>query len=649
MSPPSLQPPFVYSHTIISDRSQNVSAFYSNLSRPLADEAEQFHFDYGVLEVKLQGEGPAWLAELMAKGWLQEMSFSKFQHTLAVNYPDLVSSLSHSLFLFLSRSASFFLSVSFSISPYFSVSVLSLSLFFSHSLSRLSVSLSSRTISPRFSLTHFQVSINPAWISILEEAARNEARLSSADLLGDRAVTNSGLSDVLTTVGLDSNVGTAATAAATKQGSLTSNQQTSAAVVGAPPSQSGPPPPPPAASDSSKAATRPSSLNRLFNRSSKSPARTSVRKEPPKEKPKAVIAKLKVEPKTFFANERTFLKWMQLSVLLVTLSTGLLAVNDSRARLAGTLFFPIAIAFVAYAMLLFLWRVRVLLYPSVSGKVGRFDEPYGPTIFGIAVMAALMATLILVWVPLNYNDGIPLGITVTESPNCMTQSAMTLSAFSAFQVPTALAVVVNPNSIVPVVTNSTDNFSNSNSNSTTGSSDSNSSTTITSANSANQAATIMWIALTRKLLMQSFNGSFSVIHSVSSPLTITSAAVLSYQQQRNTWVFLIMNSASAFSQCTIVNATGLGARSTCTALQLAGITSATAMTAINGYAYLATSSTFGLSLFLSFSLSLSLSLPLSRECMCVSESVDSCLVLLILFHTHTNRNRHLHCRHCQPV
>ena len=53
--------------------------------------------------------------------------------------------------------------------------------------------------------------------------------------------------------------------------------------------------------------------------------------------------KTKVEPKTYFANERTFIQWLSTSVLLVTLSTAIMSINDT-ARIAGTIFFPVSIA-----------------------------------------------------------------------------------------------------------------------------------------------------------------------------------------------------------------------------------------------------------------------------------------------------------------
>lgn len=129
---------------------------------------------------------------------------------------------------------------------------------------------------------------------------------------------------------------------------------------------------------------------------------------------------------------------MQLSVLLVALSTGLLSINDDRTRMAGTLFFPIAIFFVIYAVLLYLWRIRSLLIHGTGGESRRFDEPYGPTFFGICVAGALIATLLLVWVPLNAYQGPPLGISYIESDVC--KSIVSGRSALRFEVPTSMTL-----------------------------------------------------------------------------------------------------------------------------------------------------------------------------------------------------------------
>ena len=58
----------------------------------------------------------------------------------------------------------------------------------------------------------------------------------------------------------------------------------------------------------------------------------------------------KVEPKTLFANERTYLQWMQAGVLLTTLSLGLLSLEGESSR-AGYFMAPIAVLVMLWSTL----------------------------------------------------------------------------------------------------------------------------------------------------------------------------------------------------------------------------------------------------------------------------------------------------------
>ena len=64
-------------------------------------------------------------------------------------------------------------------------------------------------------------------------------------------------------------------------------------------------------------------------------------------------APVKVEPKVFFANERTFLAWMHLSVMLAGASIAILAFAEEQnpfSQIYGVILLPVAVAFIVYAM-----------------------------------------------------------------------------------------------------------------------------------------------------------------------------------------------------------------------------------------------------------------------------------------------------------
>ena len=120
---------------------------------------------------------------------------------------------------------------------------------------------------------------------------------------------------------------------------------------------------------------------------------------------------VKVEPKTFFANERTLLQWLSMSVLLLFAALALLsnaggvvgthagpdasrtmptsfAPNDANRRasgasqkknasfLGGAALAPVSIAFMAYALWTYLWRARRIARREPSA---RYDDIAGPT------------------------------------------------------------------------------------------------------------------------------------------------------------------------------------------------------------------------------------------------------------------------------
>ena len=55
-------------------------------------------------------------------------------------------------------------------------------------------------------------------------------------------------------------------------------------------------------------------------------------------------------PKGFFANERTFLSWLQMCLILGAMAVGLLNFGDRIAQMAGMMFAAISIGFMFYAL-----------------------------------------------------------------------------------------------------------------------------------------------------------------------------------------------------------------------------------------------------------------------------------------------------------
>lgn len=114
---------------------------------------------------------------------------------------------------------------------------------------------------------------------------------------------------------------------------------------------------------------------------------------------------MRIEPKTFFANERTFLTWMHMAVTIGTIAAALLGFSGSAQRtdkpsyegsdhtveIIAAILLPVAILMCVYSLTVFIWRSK-----AISKKqVGYIDDPRGPLGLAGVVVLALTAILIL--------------------------------------------------------------------------------------------------------------------------------------------------------------------------------------------------------------------------------------------------------------
>jgi SPX domain protein involved in polyphosphate accumulation/uncharacterized membrane protein YidH (DUF202 family) len=81
-----------------------------------------------------------------------------------------------------------------------------------------------------------------------------------------------------------------------------------------------------------------------------------------------------MEPKVFFANERTFIHWLQFSALILTAALTLLNFGDRISTIAGATFFGVSLVIAIYAFL----RNRYRAYQISTRPNLRYDDLYGP-------------------------------------------------------------------------------------------------------------------------------------------------------------------------------------------------------------------------------------------------------------------------------
>mmetsp|Transcript_27459 Transcript_27459/g.50674 ORF Transcript_27459/g.50674 Transcript_27459/m.50674 type:complete len:739 (-) Transcript_27459:23-2239(-) len=114
---------------------------------------------------------------------------------------------------------------------------------------------------------------------------------------------------------------------------------------------------------------------------------------------------LKIEPKTFFANERTFLSWLHMAITLGSISAALLgfasgspaagpdpvAMSRHLVELIALILLPLGVCMSCYALYVFIWRASNI----AQKRAVQFDDRVGPLcLCGLVVLALVAITLL---------------------------------------------------------------------------------------------------------------------------------------------------------------------------------------------------------------------------------------------------------------
>ncbi|KAJ3337846.1 hypothetical protein HDU93_000402 [Gonapodya sp. JEL0774] len=102
----------------------------------------------------------------------------------------------------------------------------------------------------------------------------------------------------------------------------------------------------------------------------------------------------RIEPKVFFANERTFLTWLRFGILIGAFSLALLNFADDRiGQIGGTILTFASISILIYSLYLFRTR-NSMLRQKIAGP---YEAEYGPIIMVAVLSTAVMVNFGMRW------------------------------------------------------------------------------------------------------------------------------------------------------------------------------------------------------------------------------------------------------------
>lgn len=103
-------------------------------------------------------------------------------------------------------------------------------------------------------------------------------------------------------------------------------------------------------------------------------------------KGKRIHVPVRVEPKVFFANERTFLSWLEFSIILGSIAATLLNFGDDVSLVSAWGFTIVACAALLYSVVIYYKRVQVIR--NRRANVAWYYDKYGPTLLCAGIVAA---------------------------------------------------------------------------------------------------------------------------------------------------------------------------------------------------------------------------------------------------------------------
>lgn len=108
---------------------------------------------------------------------------------------------------------------------------------------------------------------------------------------------------------------------------------------------------------------------------------------------KRIHVPVRVEPKVFFANERTFLSWLEFSIILGSIAATLLNFGDDVSLVSAWGFTIVACAALLYSVAIYYKRVQVIR--NRRANVAWYYDKWGPTCLCLGLVAATVVNFVL--------------------------------------------------------------------------------------------------------------------------------------------------------------------------------------------------------------------------------------------------------------
>ncbi|KIX93442.1 uncharacterized protein Z520_10861 [Fonsecaea multimorphosa CBS 102226] len=109
-------------------------------------------------------------------------------------------------------------------------------------------------------------------------------------------------------------------------------------------------------------------------------------------KGKRIHVPVRVEPKVYFAAERTFLSWLEFSIIIGSIAAALLNFGDNVSLISAWGFTIVASAALVYSVVIYYLRVQMIRKRRAS--VSRYYDKYGTSALCLGLLAATAVTFV---------------------------------------------------------------------------------------------------------------------------------------------------------------------------------------------------------------------------------------------------------------